>query len=146
MAGNTDRSEHVEFCPRCGRSGYARVERRGNREYIYFVHYVKNPKTGKYRTVRCYIGPAHEYAYVEKFHVLGLTNVVEQDYVVTAYLACRKYIESVARSVVDKLARVGDKEKRSVVVEALEKLDKLINMLNNVIKEVEEIKKRIAEA
>ncbi|MEM0467974.1 MAG: hypothetical protein QXT27_02090 [Pyrobaculum sp.] len=59
-------------CPRCGLPGYRAVELRNGRLYVYYKH----PDAKK----SCYIGPATEYAYVEKFYELDLTNLEQRNY------------------------------------------------------------------
>lgn len=90
-------SEAVKnLCPRCGKPyAYTLRKPRGNRYYIYAVHVDFAPgKRGTRKLYsQCYIGPEDGYVYVEKIHSVGLTNAVDQDYLMLARVAVFKYLE-----------------------------------------------------
>ncbi|MEM4847530.1 MAG: hypothetical protein QW794_07225, partial [Thermosphaera sp.] len=69
-----DDHDDEDVCPRCGRQGKRYTLKRGNKLYVYYVHY-----NGGKREF-CYIGPAERYDYVERFHNLALTNFKDADY------------------------------------------------------------------
>jgi hypothetical protein len=51
-------------CPVCGRPGSGPYTKKiKGREYLYFVHSLKNPETGKYYQKWCYVGPASAIEY-----------------------------------------------------------------------------------
>jgi len=65
--------ESRERCPVCGLviDFYERKtfrSRRGSRTYIYAVHILRDPLTGKRIRKRCYLGPEDNYVYVSRTH------------------------------------------------------------------------------
>jgi hypothetical protein len=139
-----------DICPVCYRFGYAEVQKRcwrsgGSevcREYIYFVH--EERVDGRRRRYRCYIGPVDEYLYVEGKHGLGLTNIITQDYVGTAYAAAVKHIELVLKSL-DSIVAAGRPRSEAAKFIASE-LDRLIAVLRKAIDEAEKAKQRVLES
>jgi hypothetical protein len=71
--GAEGRVQGLGVCPRCGRPiDYVERHRRGNRAYIYAVHY-EGYVNGRPRLVRHYLGPEGGYRYVTATHAdLGL--------------------------------------------------------------------------
>jgi hypothetical protein len=62
-------------CPRCGGTySYIRRARRGDRTYLYAVHYIK--QNGKRRASYCYLGPSGNYVHAEKLLLLNLQGLV----------------------------------------------------------------------
>ena len=121
----------VEICPRCGLPGYLKTAKRGNRVYFYVEHRFRLAGRVKYKT--CYIGPVDQYKYVEKFHVLSLTNFPEQDYLIVAKEAIRRFVEK-------KIAEASiqeDVEKKQLILRETRKLlERFLNYVNEKIKEV----------
>jgi len=65
--------ETRERCPVCGLpiDFYEKKtfrSRKGSRTYIYAVHILRDPLTGKRIRKRCYLGPEDSYVYVSKTH------------------------------------------------------------------------------
>jgi hypothetical protein len=88
----------VEYCPRCGQSGYLEMscKKHNDTEYCYWrvVHYYKEGSKRRKRV--CYLGPADgPYRYVERIHHLGLTNILHQDVVTIVHNAITSYIDKV---------------------------------------------------
>ncbi len=71
--GAEGRGQGLGVCPRCGRPiDYVERHRRGDRVYIYAVHY-EGYVNGRPRLVRHYLGPEGGYRYVTATHAdLGL--------------------------------------------------------------------------
>jgi hypothetical protein len=62
-------------CPRCGGEySYIRRARRGDRTYLYAVHYIK--RNGRRRATYCYLGPSGNYVHAEKLLLLNLQGLV----------------------------------------------------------------------
>jgi len=61
------------ICPRCGEPfSYIKRNKRGNRVYLYAVHYI-GVENGKKKIRQCYLGAEDGYVYVTKLHSdLGL--------------------------------------------------------------------------
>jgi hypothetical protein len=115
----------VDYCPRCGMSGYLEVHctKHNNAEYCYYriVHYYKDG--GKRKKKTCYLGPVNrEYLYVERIHRLGLTSILHQDTAVVVHNAITSYIDRVRDR-----ARRGSDIKR--LIREVEKLRGLLNKL-----------------
>ncbi|MEM3982545.1 MAG: hypothetical protein QXM71_07505 [Thermofilum sp.] len=106
-----------EVCPRCGLPGYRSVEKRGGREYVYYIH------TSKSGSRKCYIGPMGRYTYVEHMHVLSLQNIESVDYYEVALNALRNYVRRVEKEM----------EKRPQLRnELISKIDRLIEILERL--------------
>jgi len=71
------------ICPKCGSLGTPRVRTvysySNGRKYKYRYLYIDHGG-GKHRKL-CYIGPVEGYVHAETLHELGLTNILEQDYI-----------------------------------------------------------------
>lgn len=67
-------------CPRCSmKYNYLRTVTRGDRQYLYAIHYYK--ELGKRKARSCYLGPTGEYAHAEKLLNLNLTGLQGLDYI-----------------------------------------------------------------
>jgi len=66
------RKKDKPICPRCGRPiDYFDRVKRGDRVYLYAVHYEGYEKVGgkiRKRVKKCYLGPIDAYTYVSKTH------------------------------------------------------------------------------
>ncbi|MEM4620462.1 MAG: hypothetical protein QW607_09650 [Desulfurococcaceae archaeon] len=105
----------MQICPRCGLPGKRRSESRGKRRYIYFIHYDKETK----RTIKHYVGPLLKYKYVEQFHGIDLDNIIDTNYLKTAWNSLVKYVR-----------QNNSRDKRELIRELVEfkrKIDKLID-------------------
>ncbi|MEM2288694.1 MAG: hypothetical protein QW503_06375 [Sulfolobales archaeon] len=92
----------VSTCPKCGNPGTRYLRKEGERVYVYFSHY--DPATKLRR--KCYIGPLHEYEYVEKHHDLGLSNLENTNYYEVAVTALGKYVS--------KMLKEGEKDPKAL--------------------------------
>lgn len=79
--------EVVDLCPRCGSPGTRLIDRRGDREYIYYIHYVDGRRT------KHYIGPADGYIHAERILEIGLTNIEDMNFAELIVNAVRRYVE-----------------------------------------------------
>jgi len=111
-------------CPRCGMSGSRIVEKRGNREYVYYVHYI--PELKKKR--KCYIGPLSGYVLVERMHTLELDNIETVDYFLVALNALKNYVKRVRKEA---------EERPQMRNELLAKVNRLLNILTKLKHELE---------
>jgi hypothetical protein len=131
----TSRETSLLVCPRCGLEvDYISEERRGSRVYVYAVHYIK---TGKRKRVKkCYLGPADKYEYAERLVQLDLTNVLDLDFMRIVERAVENFINSAKSADSRELHKyISAAEEMSVkLVELAEKLDKLVDELERVIK------------
>jgi len=66
------------ICPRCGSEGILEIFNVNGRQYLRVVHYYYDVKK-KRRKRLCYIGPVDEYEYVNRLHLLGVTNLKDSD-------------------------------------------------------------------
>jgi len=119
------------LCPRCNRIGYAFKAKRGGKYYVYVKHATR--VEGRIRYEYCYVGPANSYDYVHRVHgELGLTNVVDQDYVATVFSAVEKQLQ-----LVERLVNQGKRR------EAEELLKKLLDALGSAARRVSEFAKAL---
>jgi hypothetical protein len=126
------------LCPKCGSTGYLDKRKIGNRVYIYVIHVER--AEGRRKVRRCYVGPEEGYVHAEQVHNIGLTNIMDQDYVLTAILSLERAVEQLEKIVValeprhrhaqELLARIGEVKKR--VSEVLRKLDELENYVKKL--------------
>jgi len=121
-------------CPRCGSFGYIAKKTVNGREYLYVRHEVRSGKSRKIRY--CYIGPAEGYIHVDSLHQLELTNILEQDYLLTAIAAVEKAVLQIEKSV--ERSRKASEEFRQRISEAKERV-------LEVYRRLEEVEKMIAE-
>lgn len=115
------------MCPRCGQLGYGPYAwRRGNNEYLYFVHY----EGGRKR--ECYLGAKERYIYfnvVEDMELRGLGDPWRYiDYIKNAFMGLVNEASKMARE-----GRVGEARR-------------LIEVARRVIEEVELKLRNVEEA
>ncbi|OYT57274.1 MAG: hypothetical protein B6U76_01490 [Desulfurococcales archaeon ex4484_217_2] len=72
----------TRICPRCGRKfSYLEKHRRGDRIYVYAVHYEGYSKSGRRiskRITKCYLGPVEEYEYVSALQPITLYGLLKK--------------------------------------------------------------------
>jgi hypothetical protein len=132
----------VEYCPRCGQSGYLEMscKKHNETEYCYWrvVHYYKEGSKRRKRV--CYLGPVNrEYLYVERVHRLGLTSILHQDTAVVVHNAVSSFIDRVRNRAKKKNADIAklirDVEK---LKELLDKLKSELALLQTELEKVEQ--------
>jgi len=122
-----------EICPKCKQLGTKFSRIIYGRKYVYFRHY--NPETQKVRY--CYIGPEEGYEYTERLHKLGLTNVLDQDYVDVAIQSILKAVERLSEELAKKDKNTRYEDALEIVLERLFKhLEKHRKAVENAYKKV----------
>jgi hypothetical protein len=122
-------------CPRCGDLGYISVKNVNGKPYYYVRHEVR---AGRSRKVRyCYIGPVEGYQHAESIHRLMLTNILEQDYLMTALAAVERAVLQIEKSV--EKSRKASEEFKQRIREAKERV-------LEVYRKLEEIERLVSES
>jgi hypothetical protein len=129
-SGKQSREATIELCPHCGLPvEYISEERRGERVYLYAVHYVRVGR--RKRVKKCYLGPADKYEYVERFVKLDLTNILDLDFMRVVERAVENFINAARVTNSKELQKyISVAERMSAkLVELAEKLDSLVGEL-----------------
>ena len=124
------KEEDKPVCPRCGRRiDYFERHKRGDRVYLYAVHYLGYEKTpeGKVRkrVEKCYLGPEDSYRYVTLTHL--------KDGLVLYGLDKRDRLLAYLEAIINALDSLGDAGlSRGFLLSLAEKLRRLAGELEEI--------------
>jgi hypothetical protein len=107
------------------------------RSYLYVRHEVRASRSRKIRY--CYIGPSEGYVHADSLHQLELTNILEQDYLLTAIAAVEKAVLQIMKSV-EKSGKASEEFKQRIRV-ARERVLEVYRKLEEIEKELRSFKK-----
>ncbi len=121
----TKREKAIVVCPRCGAFvSWFETHRRGDREYVYAVHYLGYSK-GRKAVRKCYLGPAESYDYVSRLHYrIGL-----ELYGFTNPNRVFEYLDVLLEALPEAVEKLNNKEADKVIDRLIQKMRKAIEIL-----------------